>query len=792
MKLLKFKGRYWKECLYSTAIGLLGTVHFIEAKNAEFGNYILDDLFARAKNILKVQGYLLYQWSLIRFCIKHPVAEKLLPMSFYEITPDYFLPTNEEIIKYLNNPKFMWRFSMRNYGFFSKMFRKHLPFIYHDNDFADGELLTHDEDFSPLVAYVAPLKENMKIKIKNKWNHHKKEVAYDYTFQKIEQIKKYFPYNKIIKDYEVAECFHSADYYLHQMDPKDTSDEFLQILITGYTNKGPCKLVTYRDHDALAKSRRQLKYITKKVKKEAKISGKRRKDHIKSNEPDDAKLISNSIKSPPPNASFYLGVAGTKYDEVRLSHLKYLAEKFDLPSTKNRYCISVKSDWNDAELRSPLNGDTVYRVALETFGHKNTNIRYFVEVDSNGNKSRFGWCPPCDIKQYEALLNKYFPEYDVDDDQHEFLHTPPLIIEDGKLMLLIEWAYRKGKRQNETALLESGEKLKKASHDYSTRHNITPGGSINHTTIRSLLDSNYNTLSLRKKLRGSNRSSNNISSNKENSNNNNTESASETLTRLFNHVEEKGEKSNESHNNITLHLKNENNSNNMDKGIKENIINTDNGLQISNNPISKDNIFLRTQEDIKSGFGLTTEMVGDCIVNRFEYKNPKEGSSNITSSNIIINDIGIHETIEIDNSQLNQMEKIEYLESSSAESSNIVGNENENENDESNKGLTYTGLGDIPMVFIDAEFSHIQDNKCVDKFNNSNGITDNYSGNGAIQMHDTNYNNEWNNKYFNADGTINDNNISNSDDDSAKYFTPLSSLRVDSRHGGFSSFFGLI
>lgn len=519
MTLLKTEGVPWEESFFSSAVGLLSTTHFIEAKNSNYKGFKLEDLFSRTKNILKVQGYVLYEWSLTRFLIQHPVADKMLPKSYFAVTPNYFEPSDEEVKLYLNNPKFLWRFSMRNYGHFAKGFRKYLPLVYHNNDFANGELLTYDEDFSPLVAYVAPMAENsMKMKFKSKWynqipikndyaNH---DMAYKLTFDKINQIKKYFPYNKIITSYEVAECFHSNDYWLHKIDPNHSTIEFLQILITGYTTDGPGELAILRDQGNIAnpipKSLKELWKITKDKQKESKVVSKERKSFVKfysnyEDKNDEDFMI--QLNSCPFDASCYLGNPGTKYDKVRLAHLKELVDTCVLPSSKNKYYSFSTSDWNDRRLRFSQYQNTLYYVSLRKFGAK-SNITNFVELDPYGCKRRFGWAPPCSNEQYMQLLSQNF-SLDIKEPEN-FSKIPPLGISSNGEIYFGKEIFNQP-IHNKRDLLDDAIKMKTFVTEYSMRHHLNPIDATSvEKSVRSTVTSRYNNINSRKPLKDTNNS----------------------------------------------------------------------------------------------------------------------------------------------------------------------------------------------------------------------------------------------------------------------------------------------
>lgn len=234
--------RWIEEPLASTAIALTGTAQFIEARRSDYKFFKTSDLWARAATILQIQFFMLYQWSLERFVIAHPTAEALIPSKYYMVNTLNFTPEDDDIILYLQDPKFLWRFSIRNYGYFAKIFGRYLPFFSFTNDFADGKFATYRDDDSPLLPYVQSNSELVKSALKNKLKIPKSLVSRGIKLERIKQIEKKF-HGRILTQFEKSECFYSDDFYLHLMGSDFDYDDFVQTLITGHTFRGPGNLL---------------------------------------------------------------------------------------------------------------------------------------------------------------------------------------------------------------------------------------------------------------------------------------------------------------------------------------------------------------------------------------------------------------------------------------------------------------------------------------------------------------------------------------------------------------------
>ena len=216
----------------TTALTLYGTSQFIEARKSNYANFKKRDVYLRAKTILRRQLMMLYHWSLTRYCIENPLRIKQIRKDAFKISMDNFDVTIEEINKYIDNPKFLWRFSARNYDFFVTFFKSHRK-----SKLFYSRFETADIDDSPLVDYVKPLNNYLKDKLKKTFN-------YDIT-----SMKRYYNYDtdyilnfmkthlQSINEYESAEFLYSDDYYLHEVQPDAKYEDFVCHLLCGLSSK---------------------------------------------------------------------------------------------------------------------------------------------------------------------------------------------------------------------------------------------------------------------------------------------------------------------------------------------------------------------------------------------------------------------------------------------------------------------------------------------------------------------------------------------------------------------------
>ena len=214
----------------STALVLQGTAQFIDALKSDFANFKESDTFRKAEINLKGQAFLMYQWSLTRYCVENPLRMKYIRNDAFDITVDNFVIEKEEIQKYIANPKFLWRFSVRNYQFFVTFFKSSKK-----STFFFSKFETADIDDSPLVDYIKPIKNYVKDKFKKSVNLTITSTRKPYYFD-ISLItnfmKKHF---EPINEFKTSEFLFSDDYYLHEVQPDATYEDFVCHLLCGQT-----------------------------------------------------------------------------------------------------------------------------------------------------------------------------------------------------------------------------------------------------------------------------------------------------------------------------------------------------------------------------------------------------------------------------------------------------------------------------------------------------------------------------------------------------------------------------
>lgn len=258
-----------------TTFNILGTPQFLEAKNSDYQGYDLDDLRASAYGILQTQLYMLYTWCITRFCLKHKVKASLIDPRYFNLKPSCFIPSQEEIQLYIFQPKFLWRFSMKNYAFFARNFDDiELPHF-------RSQLSTYLEDDSPMMPYLKPyhtelknrLISKMKRDVPERTRFHKFNVTQIYDF-----LGKNFPHQ--LDRYDHCEIYYSDDFYLHQMSGSVAYDEFMALLLTGQNGMSPGQLLQDQIDAANVKkiAKKNLKASMKATMKESIKRNKRERN----------------------------------------------------------------------------------------------------------------------------------------------------------------------------------------------------------------------------------------------------------------------------------------------------------------------------------------------------------------------------------------------------------------------------------------------------------------------------------------------------------------------------------
>lgn len=248
-----------------STISIFGTAQMIEARKSSYIGFNLADLKMQASRILKNQMYIIYHLGLTRFMMQHAVGANFVKKNYFEITPESFTPTNEEISLYLSNPKFLWRFSAWNYNAMIQMFDPK-----HRSKNFTHSFKTYKEDDSPVMSYVES--RNTRIINNLKLNFKKLDsIKYEpYNHEKFETVQSYFTYR--LNKYEQTEIYFSDDYYLHELDAETTYDEYIHLLITGDCRRYPSDLLLQQidvknDNLNKIKSKTFFKKVNKRLSK---------------------------------------------------------------------------------------------------------------------------------------------------------------------------------------------------------------------------------------------------------------------------------------------------------------------------------------------------------------------------------------------------------------------------------------------------------------------------------------------------------------------------------------------
>ena len=257
----------------STAKSLINTIFFNNAKNNSNGEYFginHDDLINRAKNILLVQIFMVYQWSVIRARIEHPYKLKNLHFACKEVTPWNFVVEDLDVKMYLENPRFLWRFSVNNYKYFYGIFTKGMKTFNNckisDELYVD-ELLTYDLDKSEVMPYYITFCGSLENYIRHLFGKSTRETSKwfkMYDFNKLLENSSSYK----LKDYEKEEIKYSYDYILQMIEPNMNYDDFVRIIVTGHTltDAGPL-LKSVIEYEKMLKKQRKDRLKEAKMEK---------------------------------------------------------------------------------------------------------------------------------------------------------------------------------------------------------------------------------------------------------------------------------------------------------------------------------------------------------------------------------------------------------------------------------------------------------------------------------------------------------------------------------------------
>lgn len=192
-------GAKTETCTYPiTSVILYGTAQFVDAWRGGYEGFELLDLECAARLVLQRQAYLIYRWSLTRLLL---LDESLVcgVARCFDVSPDNFVPQEEEVQFYLKEPCFLWRFSRHNYD-----------------------------------TVVSSIREGRLLMLSDKGHDSSPPVGYEYDIEKhllIGALEEKFKCQ--LNQWEVLEYRHSLDFHLHSMDKETTYQEFVSVLLTG-------------------------------------------------------------------------------------------------------------------------------------------------------------------------------------------------------------------------------------------------------------------------------------------------------------------------------------------------------------------------------------------------------------------------------------------------------------------------------------------------------------------------------------------------------------------------------
>lgn len=376
----------------STAVGLVGTGQFCEARNCNYLGFESYDLNQRVKSILQRQLFIIFELSIIRYLIdiKIKFGDNKLNKKITSLRNDGWLNVSfgnfsidmKEVEIYKANPKFLWRFSVNNYNYFKLRFEDNFDMI--EQTF----LITNDYDYSPIVGFLSDYR-NMSFKIFH-MSHYFKEA----TIECIKSLIKSLLENQL-NYYEKLEFKYCDDFYLHQASIDIEYENFVILLITGfYDFDKPGNLILERQ-----------KIIDEKIKH----NQMKRKDMKRINE---INLFKNEfLITCPLNALPYLGDYCNTESRLFFCQVKYFQEmiiNYKLEMVERE--IFIETDWNHKYLLK----QTEYPYSFYSFVYSilgdivNINDGKYLFKDENKRlKIRGPWYLPCNLNQEINCLLKF-------------------------------------------------------------------------------------------------------------------------------------------------------------------------------------------------------------------------------------------------------------------------------------------------------------------------------------------------------------------------------------------------
>lgn len=375
-----------------TTFTLFTTSHLLEAKaNKEtFKAFDKNDLNDFVIWVLQRQGFMVYQWLLLKFMLSNPLKIKSISSKFFAVTPNNFKPTDEEITEYLHEPKLMWRYSITNYNSVCALFA---------NNAGDKlEFIICERDFSGLVEFSNSKTTHVSKSFKKMFHRGKTLKHHKYNTSKIFQLMKKFKFS--LNDYECLEYLHADEFHLYLMNGNADYKDFVSVLLTGQyhsTGENQCQLreryIVYRN---------MLNEI-----------GKTSHPHDNSCfEIFKNKLTSTEREKYEGAVTFF----GVQFKSTIVDEIKEIVERRnnEVSITNPLY---VTTNWvheNNISKSSNYHSWTFYEFAFRIFGW-NISVNNFVKITNDGKITRLAWKLPCDqelrmfiVKSYKRLFYDHY------------------------------------------------------------------------------------------------------------------------------------------------------------------------------------------------------------------------------------------------------------------------------------------------------------------------------------------------------------------------------------------------
>lgn len=219
----------------NTAYSIFGTTQFVEAKNANYEGFVDSDLRFRAYTILQRQVYMIMRWSILRYALDNPLKINFLNARVFNLTPDNFVPSLEDIDSYLKCPRFLWRFSWQNYTeCIEAMECKETDFKYLD-------FRLSYQDGSCINAFARGKHTKLTNSFKKRLHVDNINMSH-YDLNKIDKMDKVY-FNFQLTKFEKLEYLYSDDYMMFEMDGKTTYEEFTHLILTGQCHRYNSKIL---------------------------------------------------------------------------------------------------------------------------------------------------------------------------------------------------------------------------------------------------------------------------------------------------------------------------------------------------------------------------------------------------------------------------------------------------------------------------------------------------------------------------------------------------------------------